>query len=78
MPKQVEDAERWRRAFGERLREARLRSGVSQLGLSAAASLSQPYLSDLEQGRRNPTLVTIRTIAQALDLDPRELLAPDD
>lgn len=66
----------WLREFGDRLRELRAKQGVSQLQLSAAASLSQPYLSDVEQGRRNPSYVTIRVLAAALDVDPRELLAP--
>lgn len=72
------EAATWLQQFGSRLRELRLRQGVSQLQLSATASLSQPYLSDVEQGRRNPSLVTIRILADALSLDPRELLAPVD
>jgi transcriptional regulator with XRE-family HTH domain len=66
----------WLRDFGVRLRQVRTQLGISQLHLAAAASLSQPYLSDVEQGRRNPSLITIRTLAQALAVDPRELLAP--
>jgi transcriptional regulator with XRE-family HTH domain len=70
------EAAEWLRWFGERLRQVRLRQGVSQLQLSASAVLSQSFVSDVEQGRRNVSLVTIRRLADALNVDPRELLAP--
>lgn len=43
--------------LGQRIRAAREASGLSQVGLSAAAQISQGYLSQLEQDQREPTLL---------------------
>lgn len=72
------DIERWRSAFGNRLRELREVKGLSQLELATRSSVSQPYLSDLEQGRGNPTLVKLHVLARELEVDVRELLATPD
>ena len=57
-----------------RLRRAK---GLTQEQLEERSGFSQHYLSGLERGQRNPTIVTIYELAQALDVDFRELLAPD-
>lgn len=56
-----------------RLRKAR---GWTQEELSERSGLSQQYLSDLERGKRNPTIVTIYEIAQALDVSYLEMVQP--
>ncbi|WP_233244612.1 helix-turn-helix domain-containing protein [Caulobacter sp. HMWF009] len=38
---------------------------------------AQNYLSDLERGKRNPTIVTLWELAQALEVTPIALLADD-
>ena len=58
-----------------RLRRAR---GLTQEQVEARSGFSQHYLSGLERGRRNPTIVTIYELAKALDVDYRELLEPDE
>ncbi|MGY4712947.1 helix-turn-helix domain-containing protein [Mycolicibacterium sp. CBM1] len=71
-------AAKWQSEFGERLRELRLAKGLSQLALANLADLDPTYVSAVEQGRRNITLVNIRALAQALgvrtaalfDIDP--------
>lgn len=57
---------------------ARLRStkGWTQEELAERSGLSQQYLSDLERGKRNPTIVTIYEIAQALGVSHVELVQP--
>jgi transcriptional regulator with XRE-family HTH domain len=40
--------------------------GLSQEGLAAAAGLDRTYISSLERGKRNPTLITQERIAAAL------------
>jgi transcriptional regulator with XRE-family HTH domain len=52
--------------FGLVVRRVRCDSGLSQEGLASAASLDRTYISGLERGRRNPTLVTQQRIALAL------------
>lgn len=55
-----------------RLRKAR---GWTQEELAERSGLSQQYFSDLERGKRNPTVVTVYEIAQALGVSHLELLS---
>ena len=52
----------------ERLRRAR---GMTQEQLAERSGFSQQYISGLENGRRNPTVVTLYEIATALEPDPK-------
>ena len=61
-------------AFGKRLREVRLSKEISQENLALEAGFDRTYLSLLERGKRNPSLVAICRIAQILETDPHELL----
>ena len=56
-----------------RIRKAR---GYTQEQLADLSGLSQQYLSDLERGKRNPTVVTVYEIAMALDVSHLDLLQP--
>jgi len=38
---------------------------------------SQQYISGLERGTRNPTVVSLFELAQALKVTPVDLIAPD-
>ena len=40
--------------------------------------VTQQYVSDLERGRRNPTVVTLFHLATALGVSHVELVTPDD
>lgn len=62
------------RLFGDRVREIRTRKAVSQERLSELAGLHRTYVSLIERGERNVTLITINKIAQALDVDLAELM----
>ena len=66
-----------RRLVGRNFREQRLRLGWTQEQAADATGFSQQYLSGLERGRRNPTIVTIYELAQALKIDYLELLKQD-
>lgn len=64
----------YRRAFGDRVREARERRGFSQEGFAHHVGMDRTYVSGIERGVRNPTLIVICRIADGLDLHPSELL----
>ena len=66
-----------RRLVGANVARLRRARGLTQEQLEARSGFSQQYLSGLEQGRRNPTVVTLHELAQALDTTPQELLRPD-
>jgi transcriptional regulator with XRE-family HTH domain len=55
----------------------RKESGLTQEQLAEKCGLSQQYLSKLEQGRRNPTIVTLYEIATALGVSQVDLVRPD-
>lgn len=42
------------------------------------SGLIQQYLSGLERGQRNPTIVTLYLLAQALGVSHVELVLPED
>ena len=52
--------------LGARIREARKRKGLTLKDLADRTKLSVPYLSDLERRQVNPTLETLRKVADAL------------
>lgn len=58
---------------------ARLRSekGLTQETVEARSGFSQQYISDLERGRRNPTVITLYELAQALGVSHVDLVLPD-
>lgn len=62
------------RAFGDQVREARLQRGLSQADVAHAAGLHPTYVSGIESGRRNPSVLSIYAIAGALGVPASELL----
>lgn len=63
-------------AFGGAVRSLRLARGLSQESLAEAARLHVTYVSSLERGRRNVSLVNIDRLARALGVDLPGLMAP--
>ena len=53
--------------FGSRLKEIRLAKNISQEELSYRAELHRTYISSVELGKRNVSLVNIEKLAKALD-----------
>lgn len=60
--------------FGENLADLRRTRNVSQEGLGALANLDRTYVSSVERGHRNISLLNIIKIAQALNVLPEDLL----
>lgn len=61
--------------FGKRLREARLKKKMSQGDIAKKLGVHRSYISGLEHGKRNPSLLTINKMADALAVSPKELVA---
>lgn len=59
--------------FGDRVREIRLKAGLSQEDLAHLASLDRSYIGGVERGQRNVSLVNIHKIAKALQVRPEVL-----
>jgi transcriptional regulator with XRE-family HTH domain len=62
------------RTFGERVRARRHELGWSQERLADACGLHWTFIGQVERGRRNITLHNILKVAQALEIDPGELV----
>jgi transcriptional regulator with XRE-family HTH domain len=67
-----------RKLVGRNIRRIRVARQMTQEQFAEASGFSQQYISDLERGRRNPTIVSLYEMAQALDTTPVELLTPGD
>ncbi len=65
-----------RKLVGRNVRAARVDRGMTQEKLADVSGFSQQYISDLERGRRNPTVVSLYELAEALSVTPVELLKP--
>ena len=60
-------------AFGEQVRWARKRKGWSQQTLAKRAGIDRATLSLIENGRENPRMDTVRSLAEALGVSPSKL-----
>ena len=60
--------------LGKRIRYLRKEKKWSQLDLSLESGVNRNYISDLEKGRRNPTILVLEKIAIALNIDLATLL----
>lgn len=56
------------KAFGIALKKARLKKKISQEDLSLVAGLSRVYISELEFGKKSPSLDTIFKVSNALSI----------
>jgi transcriptional regulator with XRE-family HTH domain len=65
------------RAVGARIRDIRRRAGVSQEALAAEAGIDRSYMSGVERGARNFSVLKLHALARALRVPVRELLPPD-
>jgi transcriptional regulator with XRE-family HTH domain len=63
--------------FGKKLREIRESRGVSQEKLAEMAYLHRTYVSSVERGKRNISLLNIERLAKALGVSLQELM-PDN
>ncbi|MGA8140023.1 MAG: helix-turn-helix transcriptional regulator [Desulfobaccales bacterium] len=62
-----------KKKFGNRLREMRNEKRLSQEALAFACGLDRTYIGGIERGERNPSLINIHKIAEALGVSVKEL-----
>jgi transcriptional regulator with XRE-family HTH domain/quercetin dioxygenase-like cupin family protein len=62
--------------LGERVREARLRRGVSTRGLAGVVGVTASMISQIETGRSQPSVSTLYALANALEVPIEELFSP--
>lgn len=62
--------------LGANVRRLRKSRGMSQEELALEAGMKRSYLSDLERGTRNPSVRALGRLAEALQVEPGQLLIP--
>jgi transcriptional regulator with XRE-family HTH domain len=62
-------------AFGAAVRELRVQRGLSQEALAGIADFERTYLTEVELGRRNVTLLNVGRLASALGVGVGELMS---
>lgn len=67
-----------RKLVGSNFARLRREKGLTQEEVEARSGFSQQYLSGLERGRRNPTVITLYELAQALGVSHVELVIPTE
>jgi transcriptional regulator with XRE-family HTH domain len=65
-----------RKLVGQNFARLRKEKGFTQEEFEARSGFSQQYISGLENGARNPTIITLYELAQVLGVDCVELLKP--
>lgn len=55
-----------RKLVGQNFARLRREKGLTQEDVEARSGFSQQYLSGLERGQRNPTIITLYELSQAL------------
>jgi transcriptional regulator with XRE-family HTH domain len=61
--------------FGEAMKRWRLKRGLTQEGLAHEAGITTSYASQVENGKKVPSLTVVLKLCRALDLTPCELLS---
>lgn len=60
-------------AFGNNLRKVRLAKGLSQEDLADKADSVLSQIGRIERGERAPNILTVKKLAEALELNPGDL-----
>ena len=61
-------------SIGDNIRMVRKQKGITQKVLGEMIGVSNTYLSDIEIGRTNPSIKTLKKIASGLEISYIELL----
>ena len=62
------------KSFGEHLRKLRLERDMSQYKLADIANINRSQVIDIENGTVNPSLCTMKVLAEALEIPLPELV----
>ncbi len=62
-----------KKEFGLKIKTIRLEKNISQEQLANSAEIDRTYISDIEKGERNVSLLIIQKLAKALDKEIFEL-----
>ncbi len=64
--------------FGQRIKRLRLKLGITQEELSFRCNLHRNYVSDVERGRRNVSLIALEKFANGFGMSVSQLLKMEE
>lgn len=64
-------------SIGKSVKHYRKKAGFTQVTLAERANMSRSYIADVEADRYNPSIETLRTIADALNVQVHQLLGEE-
>jgi transcriptional regulator with XRE-family HTH domain len=64
--------------IGDKLKKYRIREAYTQRELAAKAGIAEMTLSKIERNQHDPHVSTIRKLASALGVRPRDLMEDED
>jgi len=67
-----------RKLVGRNFARLRKQKRFTQEKFAEMSGFTQQYISDLERGRRNPTVVTLFELASTLSVSHVDLVLPDE
>ena len=56
----------------DKIKSIRIKKGISQMELSLRSNLSQSFIANVEKGKKQPSVLTLIRIANALEVNPQE------
>lgn len=60
--------------LGENLKKIRTKKNITQIEIAKTLGANRSFISNIENGKTNPTLSTITSLAKALGVSTNELL----
>ncbi|MEO1168734.1 MAG: helix-turn-helix transcriptional regulator [Pseudomonadota bacterium] len=67
-----------RKVVGTNFAKLRQKKGLTQEVAAERSGFSQSYIGWLERGKRNPTVISLYLLAEAVDAMPGDLVKPID
>jgi len=67
----------WRLILGKNVRRLRQQNGMTQEELAFEAKIDLTYIGGIERGKRNPSLLVMARIADALSVSLTRLVATE-
>jgi transcriptional regulator with XRE-family HTH domain len=71
--KDLYDMENLKVKIGQRIKEMRIKKGLSQEKLALLSDLDRTYIPSIENGKRNISITVLEKLSNALDISVSEL-----
>ena len=71
----MEDERRQLQFVISKIKDIRKQKSLSQLELSIKSSLSQSFLASVENGKKQPSVLTLLRTAKALNVSPKDFFS---